>query len=137
MKKIVEPCCSAVLRRTEKDLLDVENDRHGRVAGAHEVSVQGVHGAGRVDSAAGGDQGLAGDLTAEDSLRTDLGAFALERGRVDLLEVENLEELVDGGLSGERQGQTVAGSTSVPSWWTRSVLVAPGALGGLPATTTT
>jgi hypothetical protein len=84
------------------DGLDAEPDGFGRVAGAHEVAVQGVHEPVRGDGAPGGDQGLAGNLAAEDALGADLRADAFERGGVDLLQVENLEELVDGGLSEQR-----------------------------------
>ncbi|BCJ50983.1 hypothetical protein Asp14428_24580 [Actinoplanes sp. NBRC 14428] len=175
--------------------------------------MQRVHEAVRGDRAAGRHQGLAGDLAAEDALGADLRALAPEAGRIQLLEVEDLQQLVDGGLALERdrgvragrravpgpagratrhapraaQGRTirvrasrgraargrtgrgragqiragrgragggpagggpaggvrgrgrhtVLGSTSEPSWWTRRVLVEPGAFGGLPATTTT
>ncbi|GAA4961304.1 hypothetical protein GCM10025331_60850 [Actinoplanes utahensis] len=91
---------------------------------------------GGVDGAAGGDQRLSGDLAAEHALGSGLRAFALEGGRVDLLQVEEFQKLVDGGLS-LQQGQTFAVSTSEPIWWTRRVLVEPGAFGGEPATTTT
>ncbi|GAB1690520.1 hypothetical protein KRM28CT15_23230 [Krasilnikovia sp. M28-CT-15] len=103
--------------------------------------MQGVHEAVLLDRAAGGDQRLTGHLAAEDPLGTHLRALTLEGGRVDLLEVENVQELIDRGLSAQGLAHwaplTVAGSTSEPSWCTRSVLVLPGAFGGLPATTTT
>nr|GID83191.1 hypothetical protein Ade03nite_21150 [Actinoplanes derwentensis] len=98
--------------------------------------MQAVYVPGGVDGAAGGDQRLSGDLAAEHALGSGLRAFALEAGRVDLQQIKEIEKLVDGGLSVE-QGHTVAGSTSEPSWWTRRVLVEPGAFGGEPATTTT
>ena len=99
--------------------------------------MQRVHGALGVDRTPGGDQGLPGDLAAEDALGAGLRALAHEGRRVQLLEVEDLEQLVDGGLSAERFGHSSAGSVSEPSWCTRRVLVEPGALGGEPATTTT
>ncbi|GLY01947.1 hypothetical protein Acsp01_23260 [Actinoplanes sp. NBRC 101535] len=91
----------------------------------------------RLDGAARGDQRLSGDLTAEHTLGSGLRALTPEGGRVDLLQIQEIQELVDGGLPLQWQGHTVAGSTSEPSWWTRRVLVEPGAFGGEPATTTT
>ena len=99
--------------------------------------MQAVHGPVGGHGTAGRDQCLACHLAAEHPLGAGLRAHALEGGRVDLLEVEDLEQLVDGGLALQRQGHTEAGSTSEPSWCTRRVFVEPGAFGGLPATTTT
>ena len=61
-----------------------------------------------------------GDLAGEHALGPGLRTLPDEPGRVDLLEVEHLEELIDRGLSGQRhthvRSVTVAGSTSEPSW---------------------
>ena len=85
-------------------------DRLGRVAGADEVAVQRVHEPLRVDGAAGGDQGLAGDLAAEDPLRADRRAHPPEGRLVDLLEVEHLQQLVDRGLADRESPSLTAGS---------------------------
>ena len=104
--------------------------------------MQGVHEAVRGDGAAGGDQRLAGDLAAEDALRADRRAHPAEGHLVALLQVQHLEELVDGGLTHDGlphahcSARTVAASTSEPSSCTRRVLVEPGTPGGLPATMT-
>ena len=148
MKKIGLPCWSATERRTENDrpsrmFSTSYVDRLGRVAGAHEVAVQRVHLALRVDGAAGRDQRLAGDLAAEHPLRADRRADPPERRLADRVEVQHLQELVDRGLADERldSGHCIAradaASTSEPSWCTRRVLVEPGVPGGLPATITT
>ncbi len=57
--------------------------------------MQGVHRA-PVDGATGGDQGLAGDLAAEDPLAILLGAVAAKQVHLELLEVEGGEHLIDG-----------------------------------------
>jgi hypothetical protein len=100
-----------------------------------------VHEAGRLDGAAGRHQRLTGDLPAEDPLGADGRAHAAKRRLPDLAQIEHFEQLVDGRLAAEhahRLGRAADdASTREPSWCTRSVLVEPGALGGLPATTTT
>ena len=123
-------------RAAVADGLDAELDRDGGVAGAHEVAVQGVHETRLLDRTAGGDQRLTGHLPAEHPLRAHLGALADEGGRVDLLQVEDVEKLIDGGLPVQRRHAELW-SVSEPSWCTRRVLVEPGAFGGEPATTTT
>jgi hypothetical protein len=76
-----------------------------------------VDGTLRVHGPAGRDQRLAGDLPAEHTLRADLRALAAERGGVELLEVQHLEQLVDRGLSAQRHGHPAARtSVSDPSW---------------------
>ena len=54
--------------------VDLVEDRHGRVARSQEVGVQRVDQAdGVVDRAGGGDEGLPGDLAAEDTLAALVG----------------------------------------------------------------
>ncbi|GAA1042260.1 hypothetical protein GCM10009557_67850 [Virgisporangium ochraceum] len=83
----------------------------------------------RVHGAAGGHERLGGHLAAEHPQPTGRWVRALKRHLLDLLQVEEIDESV------YRAGGHP--STSDPSWCIRSVLVAPGELAGVPATTTT
>ncbi len=47
-----------------------------------------------VDSAAGGDEGLRGDLTAEDPLAVLVGAEPAEQVHLERLELEEVEQVV-------------------------------------------
>ena len=84
------------------DAVDLVEDRHGGVAGAQEVGVQRVHRPVVVDGAGGGDEGLAGHLAAEHPLALLVGADAPEDVDLDGLEVEQRDEVVDGGLGHQR-----------------------------------
>ncbi len=88
--------------RTERsavaDPLDLVQDGNGRVARAKEVGVQRVR-RSRLDRSVGRDEGLARNLSAEDSLPTLVGALAAEDVAFDLLEVEKANEVIDHGLS--------------------------------------
>ena len=105
--------------------------------------MQRVHEPLRVDGAAGGDQGLAGDLAAVHPLWADRGAHPPEGHLAGRVEVQHFEQLVDRRLADRDptvahcSARADAASTSEPSWCTRSVLVEPGVPGGLPATITT
>ena len=69
-----------------------------RVARAQEVGVQRVHLPARVvDRAGGGDQRLAGDLAAEHPLAVLVGRAAAEEVDLDGFEIEQLDEVVEGG----------------------------------------
>ena len=74
--------------------LGVVEDRDGRVAGPQEVGVQRVHDPVGVDRAGRGDQGLAGDLPAEDPLQGRLRLAPAEDPVPDRLEVEQGEQLL-------------------------------------------
>ena len=70
------------------DAVDLVDDRHRGVAGAQEISVEGmreppVHGAMR------GHQRLADHLAAEHALPADLRTQAPEQIRLERLEIEN------------------------------------------------
>ncbi|MNL56785.1 hypothetical protein D3C87_1803030 [compost metagenome] len=86
------------------DAVHLVDDRHGRVAGAHEIGVQRVHVAAFVDGALGRDQGLADHLAAEHALPSDLGTAATKQVLLELFEVECGKQRIHGrcGLSGAR-----------------------------------
>ena len=67
----------------------------GRIAGPQEVGVQRVHALVVVDGAAGGHQGLSGDLPAEHPLAVLVGAQPSEDVDLDGLEVEQLHQGVE------------------------------------------
>jgi hypothetical protein len=71
-----------------------------RGAGAEEVRGQRGHVALGLDGAGGGDERLAGDLPAEDPLAVLVGLAAPEDVLLDLLEVEELDQLVEGRSHG-------------------------------------
>ena len=62
--------------------------------------MQRVHGAGLVDRAGGGDERLAGDLATEHSLALLVGGVAAEDVDLDRVEVEEIDEVVEGGHVG-------------------------------------
>src|SRR5690606_18612112 len=78
------------------DPFDVVDDRPGRVAGADEVGVQRVDVLAGRHGAPGGDEGLGGDLPAEDALDPLLRAAAAEHVLLDLLQVEQVEHFLQG-----------------------------------------
>src|SRR5260221_12871099 len=80
---------------TVANAVDVVDDRHGGVAGAHEIGVEGM-GTPPLDGARRGDESLADDLPAEDPLPADLGAQTAEQVVFQLLEVEYGKECLDG-----------------------------------------
>ena len=65
-----------------------------------------------LDGTAGRHQRLPGHLPAEDPLRTDLGAVALELVGGERPQVEQFEQLVDGRLAGHQVGQLVAAESA-------------------------
>ena len=77
--------------------VDLVEDRPRRVARAQEVGVQRVHRAGLVDRAGGGDERLAGDLPAEHALALLVGGVTAEDVDLDRVEVEQGDEVVEGG----------------------------------------
>jgi hypothetical protein len=80
------------------DVLHPIADRHARVPGPDEVSVQRVHRPPGVDRTPGGHQGLPGHLAAEYPLRADRRALPDELVSLDRGQVQQLQELVDGRL---------------------------------------
>ena len=113
-----------------------------------------MHAAARVDRAPGGDQRLPRDLAAEHPGRPVRRADAAEQVQLEPLEVEQRDEVVEGGLpaatpssasatAAGRQPDRRSGSrirqawSSSPSRCTRIRLVDPDAPGGEPATITT
>src|SRR5262249_22024349 len=72
----------------------VEDGRR-RVSGAEEVGVQGVHHSA-IDGAARGDQRLTRHLPTEGALPIPLPAATAEDVHLELLEVEDLDEAIDG-----------------------------------------
>ena len=90
------------------DAVDVVDDRHLGIARQQEI---GVHGMRRpaLDRAHGGDQRLADHLAAEHALPADLRAAAAEQVHLERLEIENVEQILDGGGHGGswRAGRTV------------------------------
>ncbi len=87
------------------DAVDLVHDRRGRIAGAQEVRVQRVHVAlgfaladGFFDSAAGGDERLAGDLSAENALALLVWRLPAEDVDLDAFEIEELDEIVESRL---------------------------------------
>src|SRR5438445_16206 len=84
------------------DAVDLEEDKHPRVAGAEEVRVQRVH-APPLHSAPRRHQRLPGDLPAEHLLPLLVQTTAAEDVLLDLLQVEEAEQVVEGcGHAGRR-----------------------------------
>ena len=80
------------------DAVDVVDDRHLGIAGEQEIGVQRMRRpAAHVDGAAGGDQRLADHLPAEHALPADLRRAAAEQVHLELLEIEDGEQVLDGG----------------------------------------
>ena len=80
---------------TFTDAVDVEDDRHVRVAGPQEVRVHRMDPAPGVDGAARGHQALRQHLAAEDPLARVLRAQAAEQVDFELLELEEVDQVVD------------------------------------------
>src|ERR1700680_1482842 len=78
------------------DAVNIVDDRHLRVDGQQEISVQRMRWPA-FDRAAGCDQRLADHLAAEDALPADLRAAAAKEIFFQRFEVENVEEILDGG----------------------------------------
>ena len=111
--------------------------------------MQRVHVPGRVHGTSGRDEGLRRDLAAEDPRRALRRAHAAEQVHLELLDVEQRDESVEGDLPG-RDGRAhdccvvrpfglgpgQAWSSS-PSRCTRMRFVDPEVPGGEPATITT
>ena len=80
------------------DAVDLVDDRHFGIAAEQEIGVQRMRRpAGDVDGAAGGDQRLPDHLSAEYALPADLRRAAAKQVQLELLEVEDVEQVVDGG----------------------------------------
>ena len=81
------------------DAVDVVDDRHLGIAGQQEI---GVHGMRRpaLDGAHRGDQRLADHLSAKDALPADLRRAAAEQVHLERLEIEDGEQILDGGGHG-------------------------------------
>ena len=78
------------------DAVDVVDDRHFRIAAQQEIGVQRM-GRPVIDGAAGRDQRLTDHLAAEDALPADLRAAAAKEILLQRFEVEDVEEILDGG----------------------------------------
>lgn len=85
-------------RATVSDSLDLVQDGDGGVAGAQEVGVERVRRAG-FDRAVCRDQRLACHLAAEDPLAAFVGALTAKDVPLDRFEVQEVDEVVDDGLS--------------------------------------
>ena len=92
------------------DAVDLVEDRDGGIAGPQEVGVQRVHALVVVDCATCGHQGLTRDLAAEDPLALLVGTEASEDVDLDDLEVEQLDQRVQG------LAQRKVASQSAASW---------------------
>ena len=71
------------------------DDRHARIAGAHEIAMQGMGDAGRVDRADGRYQRLADHLAAKHPLPADLRAGATKQIEFERLQIERFEQSLD------------------------------------------
>jgi hypothetical protein len=88
---------------TVAEALDLVQHRDPGVARPQEVAVQRVHVAGVVDRPSRGHEGLPRHLAAEDALAILVGRDAPEDVDLDRLEVEQLDEGVDGVLGHARK----------------------------------
>ncbi len=86
------------------DRVDVVDDRHLGVARQDEIGVHGMRRARGVDRAHGGDQRLPDHLAAEHALPAGLRRAAAEQVHVERLEIENGEQILDGGGHGRDSG---------------------------------
>src|SRR4051812_16450470 len=68
------------------------DDRHARIAGAHEITVQRMGNTRALDRADGRDQRLADDLAPEHALPADLRARAAEQIALERLEIERPDQ---------------------------------------------
>ncbi len=94
------------------DAVDLVDDRHLGVAGAHEVAVQGMHEPVRLHGALRCDECLGDRLAAEDALPVDLGAATAKQIVFESLKVENGQEL----LHGSRHGARLTDGMGVPGF---------------------
>ena len=80
------------------DAVDLVDDRNARIAGPEEIGVQRMRLAIRLDGAGRGDQRLAEHLAAENALPTIFRAATAEEVVLERLQVEDAEQVFDGGL---------------------------------------
>jgi hypothetical protein len=78
------------------------DDRRGEIAGQDEVAVERVRGSIGLHGPAGGDQRLGQHLPAEHAPGADVAIRAAKDVDLELLEVEDREELVEGEGHGVR-----------------------------------
>ena len=78
------------------DAVDVVDDRNLGVARQQEIGVHGVR-LPALDGAHRGDQRLADDLAAEHALPAGLRRAAAEQVHLERFEIENIEQILDGG----------------------------------------
>ena len=88
------------------EALDVVDDRHLGIAGQQKIRVHGMRRTAGVDRAHRGNQRLADHLAAIDPLPAGLRRAAAEQVHLERLEVENVEEILDGrgGGGGDMSG---------------------------------
>jgi hypothetical protein len=79
------------------DTINIVNDGNFRVAAEEKVSVQRVWPPLRLDSAAGSDQSLSDNLSAENPLPSRLRRASAKQVHLKLLEVQGSEEVSDSG----------------------------------------
>ena len=81
------------------DAVDLVDDRHLGIAAEQEIGVQRMRRPLRhvLDGAAGGDQRLADDLAAEHALPARLRRAAAEQVHLERLEIEDGENVLQGG----------------------------------------
>ncbi len=81
------------------DAVDLVDDRHFGIAAEQEIGVQRMRRPRRhvLDGAAGGDQRLADHLAAEHPLPARLRRAAAEQVHLQRLEIENVEDFLNGG----------------------------------------
>ncbi len=82
------------------DALHLVDDRMRRIAGEQKVTMQRMRRPGLVHRPPGRDQGLAQHLPAVDPLPADLGAHAAKKVLLERLEIEDLQQGVEGSLRG-------------------------------------
>ena len=80
--------------------IHVVDDRNLGIARQQEIGVHGMRRAAGLDRAHGGDQRLADHLAAEHALPADLRRAAAEQVYVQLFEIEDAEQFLDGGGHG-------------------------------------
>ena len=80
------------------DAVDLVDDRHSRIAGPQEIGVQRMRLAIRLDGAGRRDERLAEHLAAENALPTIFRAATAEEVVLERLQVEDAEQVFDGGL---------------------------------------
>ncbi len=81
------------------DAIDVVDDRDLGIARQQEIGVHGMRRAA-LDRAHGGDQRLPDHLAAEHALPADLRRAAAEQVHLQRLEIEDVEQILDGGGHG-------------------------------------